>query len=235
MIDVHSHILYGIDDGSRNIEESISIIRNYNLMGIKDIVATPHYINNSSYISDKKNNINIINTLKKELVKNNIDTNLYLGNEIYIDENIEDLLKKGIISSLNDTKYLLVELPMSGEKDNYYDIFIDLINCGYKVILAHPERYISFQKDFNRIYELNDIGVLFQCNIGSILGEYGRNAKKTLKRLLKEDLVYVFGTDIHRDKKDYKFILKGKNKLLKYISNEKFKELTEENTKKIIF
>ncbi|MBQ9023921.1 MAG: histidinol phosphatase [Bacilli bacterium] len=234
MIDVHSHILYGIDDGSRNIEESIKIIESYNKMGIKDIIATPHYINDSSYVSSKDNNLKILNNLQNQLIKRNIDTKLYLGNEIYIDEKIEDLLKEGIISSLNNSKYLLIELPMSGKKDNYYDIFIDLINNGYKVVLAHPERYISFQKDFNRIYELDEIGVLFQCNLGSIIGEYGSKAKKTIKRLLKEDLVFMLGTDIHRDKGKYLFINKAIKKISKYTPKDKLEKITEKNAKKII-
>ena len=234
MIDVHSHILYGIDDGSRNIEESIKIIENYNKKNIKKIIATPHYINNSSYVSSKEDNKKILNTLKEELKRKNIDTELYLGNEIYIDENIEDLLKNNIISSLNDTKYLLIELPMSGEKENYYDIFIDLMNLGYKVVLAHPERYSSFQKDFNKIYELDDIGVLFQCNIGSMIGNYGKKSKKTLKRMLKEDLVYMFGTDIHRDKIDYDFIDKSIKKISKYVTKEKLNKILNENASDII-
>ena len=234
MIDVHSHILYEIDDGSRNIEESLEIIKNYNKIGIKNIIATPHYINNSSYVSKRDNNLKLLNILKEKLKENNIDTNLYLGNEIYIDEEIESLLKNNIISSLNDTKYLLIELPMSGNKDNYYDIFIDLINSGYTVVLAHPERYASFQQDFNRIYELNDIGVLFQCNIGSLIGEYGKHSKKTIKRMLKENLIFMFGTDIHHNRKDYSFYNKAKSKLRKYVSEEKIKELLEDNASKII-
>ena len=234
MIDVHSHILYGIDDGSRNIEESIKIIEIYNEIGIKDIIATPHYINNSSYVSSKENNKKILKELKNELKTRNIDTNLYLGNEIYIDKDIESLLKNKLISPLNDTKYLLIELPLSGEYEDYYDIFLELINKGYKVVLAHPERYSTFQNDFNNIYELNDIGVLFQCNVGSILGQYGNSAKKTLKRLLKEDLVFILGTDVHRSKIDIKFLKKAENKMLKYITKEKFIEISENNAKNIL-
>ena len=234
MIDVHSHLLYGIDDGSKSIDESISIIKYLNEIGIKDIIITPHYINYSSYNSTKENNLMLLSKLKEEIKKNNINTNLYLGNEIYIDENISELIKNNIISSLNDSKYLLIELPMSGEKENYIDIFSDLINEGYIVVLAHPERYTSFQKDFNKIYELNDIGVLFQCNIGSIIGEYGKSPKKVLKRMLKEDLVFMFGTDIHHKKDDNNFLDKAKKKLKKYISEEKLDDLLENNAKKII-
>ena len=234
MIDVHSHMLYGIDDGSRNIEESISIIRNLNILGFTDIILTPHYIKDSRYMSPKGNNIKLIDELKKSLKENNIDTNLYLGNEIYIDESIDELVKNNEISPLNDSNYLLIELPMSGERENYEDIFLELIKSGYKVVLAHPERYHSFQKDFNKIYELDDIGVLFQCNIGSMVGEYGKAAKKVLKRMLKEDLVYMFGTDIHHYKKDYNYILDAKKKIKKIVSEEKLEDLIINNAKKII-
>lgn len=234
MIDIHSHLLFGIDDGSRAIEESAYIIRNLYKIGYTDIILTPHYINGSSYSSKKENNLDLLKRLKVELIKKNIPINLYLGNEIYIDSDILKLLKNGIISSLNDSKYLLIELPMSGENEIYYDVFLDLINMGYKVILAHPERYISFQKDFSKVYELNDLGVLFQCNIGSILGDYGHNAKKTIKRLLKENLITFMGTDIHHNKSDYDFVEKAKKKFKKYITDDEINNIFENNAKRIL-
>ena len=234
MIDVHSHMLYGIDDGSRSIEESINIIRKLSELGMTDIILTPHYIKDSRYVSPKSNNIELMNELKKALKDNNIDVNLYLGNEIYIDDDIEELLQKKEISSLNDSKYLLIELPMSGVSDNYEDIFISLIRNGFYVVLAHPERYVSFQKNFNKIYELNDVGVLFQCNIGSMVEQYGKKAKKVLKRMLKEDLVYMLGTDIHHDKKDFNYINDAKKKIRKIVSEDKLEDLLINNAKKII-
>ena len=157
-----------------------------------------------------------------------------MGNEIYIDSEIIDLFKKGIISSLNNSKYLLIELPMSGENEIYYDVFLDLINMGYKVILAHPERYISFQKDFNKVYELKELGVLFQCNVGSILGDYGSNAKKTIKRLLKEHLISFMGTDIHHNKKDYMFVENAKKKFRKYLTDKEIEDIFENNPRKYL-
>ena len=107
----------------------------------------------------KKYASEVINKLKDE------------GNLIYIitarknnDEWFPDSLKEDVEGI---TKKWLKE------NEIYYDVFLDLINMGYKVVLAHPERYISFQKDFNKVYELKEIGVLFQCNVGSILGDYG--------------------------------------------------------------
>ena len=234
MIDTHSHILFGIDDGSRSIEESIQILKNYNKIGIKNIILTPHYINGSSYVSSKDNNLIILDMLRKELKNYNIDTNLYLGNEIYIDNEIEELLKQNKISSLNNTEYLLIELPMSGEWENYLDLFLDLINVGYKVVLAHPERYASFQRDFNKIYELSEIGVLFQCNIGSLIGDYGKHSKKTIKRMLKEKMVYMFGTDIHRNKSDYSFLEEAKQKLNKYLDKNEIQDVLINNASKLL-
>lgn len=234
MIDIHTHLLYGVDDGSKSIEESISIIKNLSKIGVTDIVLTPHYINYSNYNSSKSNNEIRMQNLKLELAKENIKVNLYLGNEIYIDDEIINLLRNDLISPINDSRYLLIELPMSGNHESYYDIFLDLINLGYRVILAHPERYASFQKDISKMYELQEIGVLFQCNIGSILGDYGKDAKKTIKKILKEKMVTFFASDIHHEKSDYMFIEKAKNKLKKYLTEREINILFEDNARKIL-
>ncbi len=234
MIDIHSHLLFGVDDGSRTLEESVHVIKKLSEVGYTDIILTPHYINDSTYVSTREENLDVLKRLKVGLIRNNVNVNLYLGNEIYIDSEIANLLKNNIISSLNDTKYLLIELPMSGENEIYYDIFLDLINMGYKVILAHPERYISFQKDFNKIYELKELGVLLQSNIGSVLGDYGRGAKKTIKRLLKENLITFMGTDIHHNKEEYTFVLKAKKKIGKYLTQKQINNIFENNAKVLL-
>lgn len=234
MIDIHSHLLYAVDDGSKTIEESVTIIKKLNEFGITDIILTPHYIEESNYNSPKKDNIKLLNKLKKIIRENNINTNLYLGNEIYINYNIEELLKNNIISSLNDTEYLLIELPMTGEYEGYIDIFEDLIAKGYKVILAHPERYYSFQNNFDKIYELEAIGVYFQSNLESIIGSYGKSAIKTIKRLLKEKKVSFLASDTHHQKKDYQKWHKAIKKISKYISKQELNILLNENPKKII-
>lgn len=234
MIDIHSHLLFSVDDGSKKLEESIGILRNLEKVGYTDIILTPHYIEDSKYSNNKKSNLAILQTLKKALKEEKISINLYLGNEIFINENIPLLLKKEEICSLNDSNYLLIELPMSGEYKNYEDIFLELINLGYKIILAHPERYFSFQKDFNKIYELLNMGVLFQSNIDSIIGGYGKNAKKMIKRLLKEHIISYLATDIHHEKSDYNKFDKASKAILKYISKDEYQKLINENAKIII-
>lgn len=232
MIDIHSHILYGVDDGVKTIDESISVLKKLSENGVTDIVLTPHYIESSSYNSNVKSNRTKFNYIKRKLKENNISINIYLSNEIYINENILDLLKNKEIQALN--KNLLIELPMSGEYNNYMDIFLELKEFGYNVILAHPERYIYFHKNFNDLIDIHNKGILFQLNLESILGKYGKNAKKNIKKLLKNKCVDFIGTDIHHDKDDYSFIEKSKKKFRKYLTNEEIDNIFINNPKKIL-
>ena len=233
MIDIHSHLLYGIDDGSKSIEDSVDIIRDLSEIGYTDIILTPHYISHSKYSSSKDNNSILLDNLKNALNIQNINVNLYLGNEIYINHHISNLLESGEISCLNDSQYLLIVLSMNGEYD-YMDVFEDLIYDGYKIILAHPERYHSFQRDFDKIYELEEIGVYFQCNIESILGSYGKGAVKMVKRMFKEKKVSFLATDIHHKKRDYGKFDRAKRKIRKYLSSSELDELLIKNPSMII-
>ena len=229
MIDIHSHLLPNIDDGSRSFEDSVAIINGLASVGVADIIITPHYVAETEWVSTRTKNQVLIADLRSRIK----GAKLYLGNEIYIDQNIAQRLKKGIISPLADSKYLLVELPMSGEYEGYEDILLSLIQAGYKVILAHPERYHTSHKKLDKLIELRDMGVLFQCNLGSIIGQYGKNAQKTIKKLAKADMIYCFGTDIHH-RRDYSEITKAQKKLRKYYSEEELQTLLDTNPRKIL-
>lgn len=231
MIDLHSHILPGVDDGARDFDESIKIIRALAGEGISSIVATPHYIKGTKYVSSREANEKIIKALKNKVSKENVSVRLELWNEVYIDEGILGLIETGEISLIS--KYLLVELPLSGKFPNYRDILLELIQNGYKVVLAHPERYASFQEDFSRILELDEMGVLMQCNLGSLVGKYGKKAKKTLKKMIKERLVFMFGTDSHREPKSGYFS-KAIKKLAKYYNEGELEQVLTENSTKIL-
>ncbi|MBR4672280.1 MAG: hypothetical protein IKO78_03670 [Bacilli bacterium] len=234
MVDIHNHLLYGIDDGSKSIGESIDVLKDLEQVGYTDIILTPHYITDSRYDSSRDNNLERLEILKKEVKENNININLYLGNEIFIDDNIYELLKEDLISSLNDTDYLLIELPLSGEFSGYLEVFKYLIQKGYNVILAHPERYISFQDDFNKIYELENIGVYFQSNIDSLVGKYGPKAEEMIIRLLKENKLSFLATDIHSKKHDYNVWKLAKNKALRYVTEEVYNVLVNGNPSQLV-
>ena len=234
-VDIHSHILYGIDDGSKSLEESIEIIKEHIKMGFTDIAVTPHYIENSKYITNNEEKENILKTLKNELKKQNIKINLYIGNEVYINNNIEELLNQNEISTINNTKYLLIELPMQNKIKNISEIIYELRIKGIIPIIAHPERYEYVQKDINYVDKLIEEGALLQSNYASILGMYGEKSKKALKKLLKQNKILILSTDVHYpNSKIYLNMDKIRKKLSKLIGEEKLKELTTTNPKKII-
>lgn len=233
IIDIHSHILPGIDDGAKTIFDSLAIIQELASQGITDIIATPHYINESIFMSDSKKNKKLADELNKQLKNENIDVSVYLGNEIYISNNIPELINNSKISTLAGGRYLLVELPLDEEFPNYEDYLLELMNQDYKVILAHPERYTLAQDDESMLDNLYEMGVLLQCNFGSINGKYGKDAQKLAKRLAKNHMIFAFGSDIHHpNKKD--FINQARKKLSKYYTAKELEELFVENPLKIL-
>lgn len=203
MTDVHSHILFGIDDGSRTISESIELLKKLKSVGFNNVILTPHFILDSTYNSNYEANIKIYNELKERLLNENIDINIYLGNEIFIDKNVPTLLEKNIITSLNGTKYVLVEFPMHNKLLNIEDILYEIRSKGYEVVIAHPERYDAFKEDYSIVDTLREDGFLFQSNYSSILGYYGKESIKLLKYMLKRHYIDFLGTDIHRIEKTY--------------------------------
>lgn len=233
MIDLHSHILPGIDDGAAAIENSLDLVRELYSGGVTEIFATPHYIDETIYDSPRRANLKLVSELQKRLDAEGILAKIHLGNEIYINRDILSLLGAGEISSMGGSKYLLVELPMSGDFPGYSDIFLELIRAGYKVILAHPERYVTFQKDFDLIIELFDMGVLLQCNIGSFVDQYGKAARKLAVKLAKKKMIFGVGTDIHHLRGE-DFLPGAMKKLSKYYNSEELEELLVGNPRKII-
>ncbi len=234
MIDIHNHLLFGIDDGSKSIEESVDVLRDLASIGYTDIILTPHYISGSRYSNSASNNYKLMKELESSLKDNNIDIKLYLGNEIFIDDDIFELLLSKEIYPLNGTKNLLIELPMSGEYEGYLEIFSDLIDKGCNIILAHPERYLSFQKDYDKIIELKKMGIYFQSNIDSLIGRYGEDAEVIIKKLLKDKMISFLATDIHHKKHDYNAWNKAREVALKYISAEEYDILVNKNPSKLV-
>ena len=144
------------------------------------------------------------------------------------------LLNQNRISTVNNSKYILLELPVSEEPFNLLEVIYSLIENNKVPIIAHPERYLYIQKDPNKLIDLIDKGVLLQMNYGSIIGMYGNAAEKTGKILLKNNFIHFLGTDTHKSDKIYKNIELIKNKLRKIISEDKIQKLTEINPNKVL-
>ena len=233
MKDIHTHILYDIDDGAKTLEESLDILKKASLNGVTDIVLTPHYIKDSKYSANNNEKEEKLNILKQELKKNNIDINLYLGNEVYIDEDINTLLKKDI-STINNSRYILIELPLNSKPLFLDEVLYGIVKEGLIPIIAHPERYKAYYKNYDFFDNLIKKGCLFQSNIGSLYGDYGRKSKKMFKELLKRNMIHFIGSDIHtKNSKTYeKNIEKDLFKIVK--DKEKVENLLINNTDKVI-
>lgn len=233
MKDLHSHLLYGIDDGCKDIEESIKLLKEASNQGITELVVTPHYIEKSDYNCNNKDKREKLNRLVEELKKENINIKLYLGNEVFINENLLDLLRKKEISTINNSRYLLIEFPIGGMIYNTKDIIYELVINGCVPIIAHPERYHIFQKYPEHMEEYLRMGVLLQGNYKSLFGKYGKEAKKTLKYFLKKNWITFLGSDCHHEE-DFK--LKRLKKKLKSItkSDEVIEDLLGGNFDKVI-
>ena len=203
MTDIHSHIIFDVDDGSKDIEESIALLKELKKTGFDNVIMTPHYIEGTDYCSYNEEKLTKLNILRDEVKRNNIDINLYLGNEIFINDHIIEGITENKIYTLNNTKYLLFEIPFHNQILGLADIIYEMKVQGYIPILAHPERYRYFQENYKLVDELKEEGLLFQCNYASILGYYGKEAEKLLKYMLKNEYVNYLGTDIHHINKTY--------------------------------
>ena len=197
MTDIHSHIIFNVDDGSYSLEESIALIKKMKQAGFDNIIMTPHYISSTDYASPNEEKLAKLKVLREQVKAENIDIKLYLGNEIFITDHIVEDIKNERIYPLNNTQYILFEIPFHNQIIGLSDIVYELKIAGYQPILAHPERYTYFQKNYQLVDELKKEGLLFQCNFSSIIGDYGHESKRLIKYMLKKQYVDYLGTDIH--------------------------------------
>ncbi len=197
MIDIHSHILYDMDDGAKTIDESARLCSLGKINGIKKIVVTPHFnalgdVDNFLKIRDEK-----CEQLKKMLEKNATAVELYGGAEVFVDDDVffsKDLRRL----TINNSRYLLIEFSFFGVR--FKDIvgyLEELYNMGVVPIVAHPERYDFFQRDYDAVNELASRGVLFQLNAASLASRDGREEFELAYEMAYKGVAAFIGTDAH--------------------------------------
>ena len=234
MFDIHCHLMPGVDDGSKNLEETLLMFKNAAEAGVTDMILTPHYIKGTKYNINNAAKSKLVLILEEALCRADIKINLHYGNEAYIDDKMLQLLDDSEVSTLGQTKYLLVELPVAFMDKNAGNLFFKLRAEGYVPIIAHPERYHYFQKNPELVDEYLKLGCLLQGNYMSLFGKYGKKAKKTLKTLLKSDKIAFLASDIHHSYHDYR-LLEAKKKILRIVKNkDKIEDLFYNNAKKLI-
>ena len=232
MKDLHNHILPGLDDGCKNEEESLKVLNDLINSGINEVVFTPHYVFGTKYVADNKKKKDTFLRIKKIIEKNKLPIKVYLGNEILFCDNILELLEKGEILPINNSKNLLIEFPMMNLPHNDKNVFDELINSGYNIILAHPERYYFVREDINVLNDFVSMGVHLQGNYTSLFGKYGRTSKKILKKLLKRGMIDILASDTHHEVIGSEVALRKKLKW--YLKEEDINQLLFENFDLII-
>lgn len=193
MIDIHTHILPAVDDGAKSFEDSLKMIQLEIENGVDTIILTPHYFKNELNAQNK----DLIFAQYEKLLEKTKDLNikLILGSEIYYSDEIMDELISNKIITLGNSKYLLIEFSLYNEYYNIPDVFLDIMALGYKVIFAHPERYVYLS--VNQIKKISELGCLIQINTSSILGDFGRKIQKKTFKLIKNKCVNFIASDAH--------------------------------------
>lgn len=222
MVDIHSHILFGVDDGAKDIGESIELLKQAVSVGYTDIVCSSHYYiglyENSNYLTN-------FNLLNEEIKRLNIPINIYLGNEFNLDS--EYFSHKDKINKINNGKYFLVEIKSNIIYSICKDFFQMLLEKGVTPIFAHVERYNQIK--VGELIELSQIGVVLQMNLGSAVGELSK-----AKYLLENRYIDVIATDTHKyGKRDYN-VKEKLDKLKLIVGEEYFELLVKSNPKRII-
>jgi protein-tyrosine phosphatase len=229
MIDIHSHFIYGVDDGSQSVKESLKMILEAEKLGIESIIATPHF--HIDLYSAEKAADNL-----SELIARVSDcgVQLYLGYEVFLTPAVPDLIKGKKNLTLNNSKYLLFELPFDIIPPYSVETVRKLHGESIIPILAHPERNKNFVSDFNSFISFLENGCLIQLDAASITGVYGSEVKKFAKKIIELKIAHFVASDAHCTK-DYKdWYLQAYNMVRKWAGGEYADKLFHLNPKVIL-
>ncbi|NND93384.1 MAG: capsular biosynthesis protein [Flavobacteriales bacterium] len=196
-VDVHSHLIPGIDDGSTDMEETLTMLRKFHELGYRKVITTPHVM--SDFYRNTPTLIQAgLEEVREAIRTEEIDIEIEAAAEYYLDDVFEELLERDEVLTFGSGRYLLFELPFIAEPANLSRAIFNMQLKEYKPVLAHPERYSFWFRDFEKFEELNDKGVILQVNANSLSGYYGPEVKKVADHLLEKGLIRMLGTDCHR-------------------------------------
>ncbi len=196
-IDIHTHILPGIDDGPKSLQESAAMARCYTENGIKKIIATPHFIPGTAWAVSCRRITEKVKEVKDYFLEENINLQIYKGMEIAHHQQIIHRLENNKLQSLAGSRYFLLEPSFQDSSEDVLASAREFIKQGKKIILAHPERIKDFQENYVPLLASIKDGVEVQLNSGSLLGKFGESSKKTAMHLIAENAVHYLASDAH--------------------------------------
>ncbi len=196
--DIHSHLLPGIDDGSPDVDTSIHLLRGLSQAGIHDFICTPHIISDM-YRNTPETISKALSILEEACAANNLNVKLSAAAEYMVDDGFISKLENGEKLLTLEKNYLLIEFPYYTLPSRLSEITFQILSNNYNPVLAHPERYHYYHKDFEVFFKLKEAGFLLQVNLLSITGYYGKLVAKAAKFILENDLASFVGTDLHHE------------------------------------
>lgn len=196
MIDIHCHILPGVDDGAQTIEDTIEMAKAAEREGITTIVATPHH-KNPVYTNEKKKIIKLVGEVNEILKEQEIHVQIIPGQECRIYGEIIEDMEKGEILTVNESNYLLIEFPSNALPRYAKDLFYDMQLQGITPIIVHPERNQVFMEKPEKLYEFVQNGAYTQLTAGSIIGKFGKKIKSFTEEIMDAQLAHFIASDAH--------------------------------------
>ena len=230
MIDLHCHILPGVDDGAKNLEEAVEMAKIAEDEGIERIVVTPHLFR-ENFLNE---GLGIIEEKRKELSgaleASNIHLELLSGAEVHIAHNLmEEIRKNRNYLVINRSSYMIVEFPSRHVFSGVKELFFELMSEGIIPIIAHPERNSVFVRNPSFLYELIQMGSLAQANSGSLSGIYGREVEQAVCRFLEMNLIHFIGSDGHNTNALAPRLLEARERAERIIGEEGAVALVKDN------
>lgn len=196
MIDLHSHILPGVDDGAQTIEEAVEMARASVRAGTRAIFATPHVMKGSYYAAPAQI-VNTLSELDRAVKRAGVDLLLFPGSEIYPEPTLPADYKAGRVTGLGNTRFLLIEAPAYELAPSFETLLFKIAVAGAFPVLAHPERNPSLNQDIDRLVVIAERGVLLQASVPSFFGNYGRRAQAAVEKMARLGIIAFLGTDAH--------------------------------------
>ncbi len=224
MVDLHSHILPNIDDGSKNMKETLKMGKIAEAEGFSKIIATPHYIE-GEFTLKREQFLSTIKKVNEYFMEKAVNIEILPGSEVYISPNLPSKLKKGEIFTLNNTSYVLIEFPMGSIPIYIEEVLYEVRLLGYKPVIAHPERYTKVMEDPDYLKGLIKQGNYVQINSLSVIGVLGKKTKQTAEILLKHRMVHFIGTDAHTSRTRSPRIKKALKQMRQWVSSEYVEEI----------
>jgi len=195
-VDMHSHLLPGIDDGVDSLEEAIEVIKGFQHLGYRKLVTTPH-IMHDFYRNTPENILPLLEEVKQAVARENIPIELEAAAEYYLDEHFIDLIDTDAPLLSFGNNYVLFELSFAARPLNLREAIFNLQTKGYKPILAHVERYLYFHKNIDELVELKNTGIYYQLNLLSLSGYYSKGVRQMAQKLVNQGLIDFIGSDCH--------------------------------------